>query len=608
MKFSYFARRPIKGIRQVTRITFNLNHNLKMKKTLPLLLILAIWSFFSVQQVRAQNSTSATYNVTFTSNWSTAAHPNRNFPSNDHWSPLVGATHTEGVHYWSRGGMATTGFKNIAETGAHTRFRSEVEQSIQSGAANQYINGGPLATGLGNISITSLEVDADFPLLTLISMIAPSPDWVIAVDGISLLDDDGKWVVSQTIDLYPYDAGTDSGTEYGSPNQVTNPQASIGSLKGQYPFSDEKIGTLTIQLVTADIDARFEADVKEIEEGGEVSFSFSGNSLPSAYEWEFEGGMPATSTEKNPVVRYDVPGTYNVKLTTIGASGEIASADMGDYITVNSVSNCSGPIPSITLSKTDETAPKLNDGSLVLNIEDTPGRVALRISLNGGQTYPFRTKDNVGTFTIDGRKPRTYDVWALWGDRTCPTPIGMITVDAAPSCEGTAFPSAMVSSPQSGHIKFTFPDVMGRGKISFSTDGGSTYPHSTRDNRGSLTVRGLSAGQYDLWVRWGNGDCPTDLGTFDLGTSSASKQGIPLDLPEEIKLYPNPFVTGIRLSPNKALEGSEVAIFDMLGQLLEVKKYTGEPMLMGENLPSSAQYILKISSENAVKTYAIQKR
>ncbi len=61
--------------------------------------------------------------------------------------------------------------------------------------------------------------------------------------------------------------------------------------------------------------------------GSEITFTNNSLNTESAFEtqdedieddsffWEFEGGVPATSSEKDPVVRYPNVGTYDVKLT-----------------------------------------------------------------------------------------------------------------------------------------------------------------------------------------------------------------------------------------------------------------------------------------------------
>lgn len=192
----------------------------------------------------------ARYSVTFESNWSQAAHPHSSgsLPASAHWSRLVGATHNSDVTFLSMGEAASPGIEDIAELGSNTAFFNEVDLAIGDGFANQAINGPDLDTALGSIVISEIETSTDFPLLTLASMIAPSPDWMIAIGSVSLVDTDGDWITEITIDLYPYDAGTDSGADYSSPNMNTSPAGVITSLQGVTPFSSDIIGTLTITL------------------------------------------------------------------------------------------------------------------------------------------------------------------------------------------------------------------------------------------------------------------------------------------------------------------------------------------------------------------------
>ncbi|WP_026775622.1 SdrD B-like domain-containing protein [Polaribacter sp. Hel_I_88] len=63
-----------------------------------------------------------------------------------------------------------------------------------------------------------------------------------------------------------------------------------------------------------------------------------------------------------------------------------------------------------------------------------------------------------------------------------------------------------------GSITFNFDDATSRTFIEFSLDGGSTYQNSVSDASGSVTYPNLEPGTYDVWVRWGNGDFPRDLG------------------------------------------------------------------------------------------------
>jgi hypothetical protein len=62
-------------------------------------------------------------------------------------------------------------------------------------------------------------------------MIAPSPDWFVGVDSLSLIEE-GQWAASKVVTLYGFDAGTDNGATYTSPDQVTTPRGVIRRFTG----------------------------------------------------------------------------------------------------------------------------------------------------------------------------------------------------------------------------------------------------------------------------------------------------------------------------------------------------------------------------------------
>lgn len=190
------------------------------------------------------SQSTATYTITFNSIWNSTDHTS--VPGNAHWSKLVGATHKTANTFLQLGSNATTGIKNVAEFGSNSVFNGEVNTAIANNEADQYINGPSLGTATGNIVISNLEVTEDFPLLTLVSMIAPSPDWIVAINSYNLFNG-GNWVSSATIDMFAYDAGTDSGSDYSSGNVVTSPFQPISMISGA-PINGNKMGTLTITL------------------------------------------------------------------------------------------------------------------------------------------------------------------------------------------------------------------------------------------------------------------------------------------------------------------------------------------------------------------------
>ena len=181
-----------------------------------------------------------TYQVTFESTWSAATHPT-SFPSNAHFSGLIGGTHTAAVSFWNAGALASTGIKDMAELGSKTALMQEVQTAITAGTANAVLSGGGISPSPGTVSMT-FDVDAAYPLVTLVSMLAPSPDWFVGVTGLNL-HPNGAWVSSVTVPLVVHDAGTDSGPTYAAPNQVTSPPVPIAPIVDGLFASNNVVGT-----------------------------------------------------------------------------------------------------------------------------------------------------------------------------------------------------------------------------------------------------------------------------------------------------------------------------------------------------------------------------
>lgn len=190
---------------------------------------------------------SAVYSVTFNATWSVATHP-RDFPRGAHFSPLIGAVHDDGVRFWASGETATPGIESMAETGGTSTLRTEIRARIPANALS-VISGPGLGTSPARTTISRVVVRVDYPLVTLVTMIAPSPDWFVGVSGLSLMDEFGQWVEEIKFTLYPYDSGTDDGTSYTSANADSSPRQPIRSLRGEAPFSDAPIGTFTFMRI-----------------------------------------------------------------------------------------------------------------------------------------------------------------------------------------------------------------------------------------------------------------------------------------------------------------------------------------------------------------------
>ena len=169
----------------------------------------------------------ARYRVTFQATWSAGTHPVE-FPASAHFSPLVGGTHTAQVTFWREGALATAGIRDMAERGFTSTMSQEISAAISAGTAQNVFTGGGIGSSPG-VATADFDVSQSHPLVTLVTMIAPSPDWFVGVAGLSLFEG-GQWVAERRIELLPWDAGTDSGQTFTSPDLVTSPPAPIARI------------------------------------------------------------------------------------------------------------------------------------------------------------------------------------------------------------------------------------------------------------------------------------------------------------------------------------------------------------------------------------------
>ncbi len=173
----------------------------------------------------------ARYEVRFESVWSAATHPT-DFPDDAHYSRLIGGTHDSRAVFWRGGLIASDGIQRMAERGRTTPLDEEVNAAIASGRAQHLLQGPALERSPGSIAI-EFDITRTFPLVTLVTMIAPSPDWFVGVSGVPLFTD-GQWRDVVDLELFAFDSGTDSGPTCRSADEVTSPQQVISRLGG-YP-------------------------------------------------------------------------------------------------------------------------------------------------------------------------------------------------------------------------------------------------------------------------------------------------------------------------------------------------------------------------------------
>jgi PKD repeat protein len=127
--------------------------------------------------------------------------------------------------------------------------------------------------------------------------------------------------------------------------------------------------------------AAFDVDNNNPCDGETINFTSNSIGDVSEWNWTFEGGEPATSTEENPSVTYATPGTYTVSLE-VGDGVETATITKEDYIVVH---NCTG----------------VNEVVAGVNIYPNPNNGVFYMDLQGMESADLKIYNAVGTVVYE---------------------------------------------------------------------------------------------------------------------------------------------------------------------------------------------------------------
>ncbi|MEM1085474.1 MAG: spondin domain-containing protein [Verrucomicrobiota bacterium] len=175
---------------------------------------------------------SAEFRLTFTTLWT--ADRFATVPGSAHFSGLVGGLHDEGVTFWMPGALASSGIEAMAEIGNQSVLLIEVDAAISADTASARLSGGGLGFAPDQTTLDFTAVRSH-PLITITSMIAPSPDWFVGLRGQSLLKENDDWVDSLSFELVAYDAGTEDGESFSLSNPATVPADPISLIPASHP-------------------------------------------------------------------------------------------------------------------------------------------------------------------------------------------------------------------------------------------------------------------------------------------------------------------------------------------------------------------------------------
>ncbi|XP_076149161.1 spondin-2b isoform X2 [Alosa pseudoharengus] len=181
----------------------------------------------SVDPVCTATST-AKYSLKFTGKWSQTSFP-KHYPlyrPPAQFSPVFGVTHSSDYHIWQSDDYASNGVREFTEKGEAWTLINEVEAAGEKIQSVYGLFSAPAVLDGTGQTISEFEVFARHSFLSFIVRIVPSPDWFVGMDSLNLCDGE-HWKENISMDLYPYDAGTDSGFTFSSPNFETIPQDKV---------------------------------------------------------------------------------------------------------------------------------------------------------------------------------------------------------------------------------------------------------------------------------------------------------------------------------------------------------------------------------------------
>ncbi len=125
------------------------------------------------------------------------------------------------------------------------------------------------------------------------------------------------------------------------------------------------VDNIVMPAISSVIFPNFNANSQVVCKNEKVHFTATTDNATS-YEWTFEGGTPASSTEMNPEVRYNAQGNYKVTLTVSDGTNE-STIVKENFVTVE---NCWVGIEDIAAPAANfHLYPNPNNGQVTLEVE-----------------------------------------------------------------------------------------------------------------------------------------------------------------------------------------------------------------------------------------------
>lgn len=359
--------------------------------------------------------------------------------------------------------------------------------------------------------------------------------------------------------------------------------------------------------------AKFSTERRVICAGETITFNDESFNIATGWNWSFTGGSPATSTQQNPSVTYNTPGTYAVQLqATDGTNSN--TANVASYITVlpaggglpfyesfegsmnlNSPNwflyNSSGSAWAVTntAAKTGTNSVKLDNFS-----QSSTGQIDELISgpidlssINAGTgvtltfkcAYRKKTASNTDILKVFATS-NCGEVWDLKRTLTAATMSGSTTVASAwtPGAADwlTVHVTNITSVYWNDNFRFKFQTTSGGGN-NFYIDDINVYSGAPSEN-------------------------PVTAGLADLGTVA------------NINLFPNPADNEVQISFNSQTGNNQITFFvtDLTGKRLQQHTINANEgnnlVLIATESLSAGTYLIQMIDANGQRTLNFVKK
>jgi PKD repeat protein len=395
------------------------------------------------------------------------------------------------------------------------------------------------------------------------TVVVAFPTEPVSTSGNFFLGVDLPTVAGDTLVLF-----TDTLTSFGGgrgwekySNDTWHPYTDYG-----FPDSTDQLGN-SIAALTCGPPAKPDADFTASPTAGcgsvTTEFTDASTNTPTSWAWTFTGGVPATSTDQNPIVVFSGSGSYNVTLIATNANGS-------DTITKNGYITVSAPV-LVSLTPTSANC-GASDGAVTSN------------ATGGNNTYSYAWSGRSDTTAnLTGVPAGTYVVTVT--SNGCSATAGATVGNVSTLTATTASVPAATSVSSDGTATVT------------ATGGTAPYTYAWSNGQTTATATGLDDGTYTVTVTDAQ-NCSSIhsvtvtvlVGLNDVETADMT-----------FSVAPNPATNSLRINFSNQVEGTG-AIYGVDGKLFTTFSINNQIEVVDIVTLPAGVYIVQVKDKKSIST------